>query len=208
MGITERRERERQEIRDKIQDAARRLFASEGFESVTMRRIADAIEYSPTTIYHHFVDKNALIESLCHADMGRMLAVFSDVPAHDDPVETIRQIGLAYARFGLAHPHHYRFMFMTPAPAGLPRLPAEAKVDHPGDRSFRVLVDAVDHAVRAGRLRDEGALNMAYLFWTGLHGVIALLTTYGPTEMPVAPPPADLPERMIDTLLNSFRKES
>lgn len=208
MGITERREREKQEIRDKIQDAARRLFAAEGFDNVTMRRIADAIEYSPTTIYHHFADKNALIQSLCHADMGRMLAVFADVPPHDDPVEMIRQIGLAYARFGLSHPHHYRFMFMTPVPAAVAMPTAAEKEDHPGDRSFRVLVDAVERAVRGGHLRDEGVLKMSYLFWTSLHGVIALFTTYQPDQMPVAPPPADLPERMIDTLLNSFRKES
>jgi AcrR family transcriptional regulator len=54
MGITERREREREEIRSKILDAARELFATEGYDRVTMRRIADAIEYSPTTIYNHF----------------------------------------------------------------------------------------------------------------------------------------------------------
>ena len=208
MGITERREREKQEIRGKILDEARRLFASAGFENVTMRRIADAIEYSPTTIYHHFADKNALIQSLCHADMGRMLAVFADVPPHDDPVEMIRQIGLAYARFGLAHPHHYRFMFMTPVPPELNLPTADEKADHPGDRSFRVLVDAVERAVRAGRLRDEGVLNMSYLFWTGLHGVIALLITYQGDQFPVAAPPADLPERMIDGLLHAFRKEA
>ena len=50
MGVVERREREKQEMRTRIMDAARDLFAREGYEAVSMRRIAEAIEYSPTAI--------------------------------------------------------------------------------------------------------------------------------------------------------------
>ena len=63
MGITERREREREEVRRKILDAARDLFATEGYENVTMRKIAEAIEYSPTAIYGHFEDKDDLVQA-------------------------------------------------------------------------------------------------------------------------------------------------
>lgn len=207
MGITERRERERQDIRQKIQDAARRLFAAEGLESVTMRRIAEAIEYSPTTIYHHFEDKNALIQSLCYEDMGRMLAVFAEVPPHDDPVEMIRQIGLAYARFGLANPHHYRFMFMTTPPSDPDPMRGAPGEEHPGDQAFRVLVSAVERAVATGRLRDAGVLPMSYAFWASLHGAVSLLVTYEPEQFPVGPPPEDLPARIIDGMLAGYRKE-
>ena len=71
MGISERRERDRQAVRSKILDAARDLFAAEGYDAVTMRRIAEAIEYSPTTIYLHFKDKDALIRELCRIRLGR-----------------------------------------------------------------------------------------------------------------------------------------
>jgi AcrR family transcriptional regulator len=50
LGIRERREREKAEIREKILDAARELFVNEGYEAVSMRKIADRIEYSPTAI--------------------------------------------------------------------------------------------------------------------------------------------------------------
>ena len=50
-----------------ILDAARELFATEGYEAVTMRRIADRIEYSPTAIYFHFKDKESLVRELCDA---------------------------------------------------------------------------------------------------------------------------------------------
>ena len=74
MGVTERREREREEVRTKILDAARDLFTSEGYEKVTMRRIAEAIEYSPTAIYLHFEDKEDLVLALCRQDFGKLLA--------------------------------------------------------------------------------------------------------------------------------------
>ena len=75
MGITERREREREEVRRKILDAAHELFRREGYENVTMRRIAEAIEYSPTTIYNHFEDKDDLVKALCQEDFAALLEI-------------------------------------------------------------------------------------------------------------------------------------
>src|SRR5262249_10137916 len=101
MGVVERREREREEVRKKILDAARELFATEGYERVTMRRIAEAIEYSPTALHHHFEDKSALVDALCEEDFGRLLGALQAQELPADPIERIRQMGRAYARFGL-----------------------------------------------------------------------------------------------------------
>ena len=65
VGIAERKEREKEDVRKKILDAAHDLFEAQGYENVTMRAVADAIEYSPTTIYLHFANKDALVEALC-----------------------------------------------------------------------------------------------------------------------------------------------
>jgi AcrR family transcriptional regulator len=65
MRLQERRERQRQSLRKQILDAARELFTELGYEAVSMRRIADKIGYSPTTIYLHFADKEALVRELC-----------------------------------------------------------------------------------------------------------------------------------------------
>ena len=105
MGITERREREKEEIKKKILDAARELFTTEGYARVTIRRIAEAIEYSPTTIYHHFEDKDDLVRALCHADFGGLLEAMQLAPAPADPVEAIRQLGRAYVAFALRNPN-------------------------------------------------------------------------------------------------------
>ncbi|HEY8369587.1 MAG TPA: helix-turn-helix domain-containing protein, partial [Thermodesulfobacteriota bacterium] len=63
MGTIERRERERAATRAKILDAARELFVSEGYDAVTMRRIADRIEYTAAALYRHFPDKRALLDA-------------------------------------------------------------------------------------------------------------------------------------------------
>ncbi|HET8644161.1 MAG TPA: helix-turn-helix domain-containing protein, partial [Vicinamibacteria bacterium] len=94
MGIAERRERDRQGLRRRILDAARELFMREGYERVTMRRIAQAIEYSPTAIYQHFEDKDALVRALCADEFGQLLrALPREAPA--DPVDGLRQLGMA-----------------------------------------------------------------------------------------------------------------
>src|SRR5262245_16980502 len=193
MGIVERREREREEIRRKILDAARELFASEGYENVTMRGIAEAIEYSPTTIYNHFEDKEALVDALCEEDFARLLVALQGRALPADPVERIRQLGLAYARFGIENPNHYRVMFMTAAKYQGHELSAS------GQRAFGLLLSAVQDAVNAGRFRRGDILTMAQVLWASLHGAVALLVTYDRQQFPHGPAAADLVEQVIDT---------
>jgi AcrR family transcriptional regulator len=201
MGIAERREREREEVRRKILDAARELFATEGYERVTMRRIADAIEYSPTALYHHFEDKNALVDALCEEDFGRLLGALLTRELPSDPIEQIRQMGRAYAGFGLENPNHYRYMFMTP-------MEFKASHDHElsqsGERAFGLLRSAVENAIAGGRFRRGDALTIAQVLWSGLHGVVALLITYDPKQFPHGPAAPDLVDQVIDAGIRGF----
>src|SRR5215472_17383687 len=103
MGIQERREREKQEVRKKILDAARELFAREGYEAVTMRRIADKIEYSPTAIYFHFKDKDALIRQFCDTDFLDFGQRFAKLMSIADPIERLRRAGHTYIEFGIQY---------------------------------------------------------------------------------------------------------
>jgi AcrR family transcriptional regulator len=199
MGITERREREKEEIRHKILDAARELFAAEGYEKVTMRRIAEAIEYSPTTIYLHFEDKDDLVRALCHADFGRLLEAMQLAPASADPIEAIRQLGRAYCAFALQYPNQYRFMFMTP-------VGKEEKLEegNPGDLAFGHLLDAVKRAIAAGRFRAADPLTAAQVMWMGVHGVAAALITLPGPHWPHGPAASDLVDQVIDNGLRGL----
>ena len=116
MGTAERRERQCQQLREKILDAARELFAAFGYEAVTMRKVAEKIEYSPTTIYLHFSDKNALVRELCAVDFLGLASRFRTLQAERDPIRRLKKIGAAYLQFARERPNHYRMMFMTPHP--------------------------------------------------------------------------------------------
>ena len=108
MGVKERREREKSETRDKILDAARELFVTEGYDGVSMRRVAEKIEYSPTAIYVHFADKQELFHELCQQDYARLAEVFQSSNMPTDPIERLKQIGSTYIDFGMRFPNHYK----------------------------------------------------------------------------------------------------
>ena len=172
MGPKERRERDREEIRTRILDAARELFASEGVESVTMRRIADRIEYSPTAIYFHFRDKEALLAELCDYDFRSFAHGFIEIARIADPVQRLIAAGEAYVSFGLEHPSHYRLMFMTPKNT---EPNTEAKGD-PTEDAYAFLKGIVSELMATGRFRDEITdIDLAVqIIWSAVHGLVSL----------------------------------
>lgn len=172
MGPRERREREREEVRTRILDAARDLFASEGVDSVTMRRIAEKIEYSPTAIYFHFRDKEALLAELCDCDFRAFALGFSVIAQIADPVERLRRAGFAYVDFGLKNPSHYRLMFMTPKTAQSQTI---TKGD-PAEDAYAFLKSIVAEISAKGLLRDDLTDHdlVAQVIWAAIHGVVSL----------------------------------
>src|SRR5258706_15890655 len=177
MGTLERREREKARVRDKIKAAARELFASEGYGAVSMRRIAEAIEYSPTAIYVHFADKDALMREICRDDFDRLSGAFAELAAITDPVERIRRVGHAYIEFGATYPNHYRLMFMTERPALALDADDLARKGRPDADAYAFLRAAVSEAIAQGRVRPgvpADAELLAQTLWAGVHGVTAI----------------------------------
>jgi AcrR family transcriptional regulator len=176
LGTTERRERERQEIRGRILDAARELFAEEGYDAVTMRRIAEKIEYSPTAIYFHFRDKHALMQELCDEDFGALAQQFQGIAGIADPVDRLRQIGQAYVDFALSHRNHYRLMFMTPHPEAMRPEDSRWTRGNPEEDAYAFLRATVAEAIAAGRLLAEFSDPdlVSQMVWAASHGVVSL----------------------------------
>lgn len=173
MGPRERREREREEIRGAILDAARELFARDGVEAVTMRRIAEKIEYSPTAIYFHFKDKESLLSELCDYDFRQFAQRFAEAAAVVDPLDRLRVAGQAYVDFGLNHQSHYRVMFMTPKP------PHEQNTEgkgNPEEDAYAFLRNTIEEAMAKGRLKPHltDVDLVAQVIWSGVHGVVSL----------------------------------
>jgi AcrR family transcriptional regulator len=148
-----------------------------------MRRIADTIEYSPTAIYSYFKDKSQLMRELCREDFGKINAGNRAVLEIADPVERIRALGMSYIRFAVAHPNHFRLMFMTKPAPEITDIPEEQLVEQgkgdPNRDGYALLHLSVQQAIAQGRLRPEltDAQLVTQLLWAGVHGVASLQIT-------------------------------
>jgi AcrR family transcriptional regulator len=171
MGISERKERARDALRGKILDAARELFVAEGFEAVTMRAIAERIEYSATAVYLCFKDKQELMRELVLEDFGIFAQQFVKLLQVRDPVERLRKAGLAYVRFALAHPNHYRLMFMTPPPPGHKQ---QLDKGNPERDAYAFLRAAVEEAIAQRLLLRRDVELVTQAAWAAVHGIASL----------------------------------
>jgi AcrR family transcriptional regulator len=179
MGVQERRARERRFLRQEILDAASELFVKEGFENVSMRRIANKIEYSPTTIYLYFKDKAELLESVCLETFSRLVQKLTRILEQPgDPVERLKRGLHAYVEFGLENPHHYRSTFMMPVPEGFD-VTARAKPGSPGMQAFDFLRRSVHDCIADGKFKQNDTELASQSLWAGVHGLTSLLITHG-----------------------------
>jgi AcrR family transcriptional regulator len=174
LASLERRTREREETRGKILDAAREMFVQHGYEATTMRAIAEKIQYTPTAIYHHFQNKEALLTDLSRMDFRLLAGAFQRIGRIEDPLERLVRTGQAYVEFALEHPMQYQLMFMTRTP----RMEG-ARVKGSGDPSedaYAFLRETCRAAIESGRLRAEfnDPDELAQIAWSSLHGLMAL----------------------------------
>jgi len=170
----ERRQRERTEMRRTILDAAREMFVKNGYEATTMRAIADRIGYTPTAIYHHFRNKEALLTELTTQDFRALAQAFQKLGQVEDPVERLRRIGQAYVEFGLTHPMHYQLMFMTPHPAM--KDPKCITQGDPSHDAYAFLVQSCTEAIAAECFRPDlkDPQQVAQMLWSACHGLVSL----------------------------------
>src|SRR5215467_14346635 len=120
MGVHDRRARQKQLLRQQILDAARELLVREGYDQLSMRRVAERIDYSPTAIYLHFKDKQELVFSLCEESFAMLVKELETLPRkYSDPIVRLRKGMERYVAFGLKNPNHYIPAFMLAPPADL-----------------------------------------------------------------------------------------
>lgn len=171
MGISERKEREKQEMRKRILDAAFEMFVSEGYERTSIRNIAEKIEYSPATIYLYYKDKDQLLYDVQAEAFNLLMAEFDKVKHIAEPFERLRALGRVYVDFAIAHPQYYDLMFVLTAPMN-------AIKDHTiwenGCCAFHFLKEIVTECVAKEKLRftnvDLGCLQV----WSMVHGLVTL----------------------------------
>lgn len=180
MGIVERRAREKEQLRSKILDAAGQLFIEEGFPNVSLRKIAEKIEYSPATIYLHFRDKNDLLASLCRETFNGLREELIRLEAEQSDPLILLRLGLrAYIEFGLEHPHHYILTFGTPhGTYDMEKVPEFLESNKIGLENFDSLRRVLERCRTAGSLVFDDLEATAQVIWTFIHGTTSLIILY------------------------------
>jgi AcrR family transcriptional regulator len=172
MGVQERRARQKESIREEILDAARTLFVKEGYEHVSMRKIAEKIEYAPGTIYLYFRDKAEIFDRLCEETFAKLAQKIQAINADpSNPLEGLRRGLRTYIQFGIDNPNHYIVTFVQAK-----QIPREHE-PKAGEQCFDNLRSVVTRCIEAGQLNCEDAEEVAQALWTGAHGVVTLLIT-------------------------------
>jgi AcrR family transcriptional regulator len=171
---------DREKLRISILDAARSLFVERGIEAVSMREIAKKINYSATTLYNHFDDKEALLQAVCDEDFLALASGMREIMQIPDLIARIQALCKGYALFALQHPNHYRLMFMTPrAPCNLDITKIEqGNTEQDGYAQLKLVVqEAFDADLFIPELTDFELI--AQTLWASTHGVCSLEIALG-----------------------------
>jgi len=209
MATADRRQRHRASLRRLILNAASRLFVEEGYRRVTMRRIAQLIEYSPTTIYLHFKDKNELLTAVCEETFAQLAASLERLQkTAGTPLGHLREGLRTYVEFGLANPSEYVVTFLLPHPGdggaevGSASAGGAARPKPAASDALEMLRLGVRACVDNGDIRTADVDMTTQALWASVHGLTALLiTTKG---VPFVSRPA-LVDHTIDTLIAGLK---
>jgi AcrR family transcriptional regulator len=202
MGVAERKSRQKESTRQEILDAARDLFVNEGFDNVSMRKIAERVEYAPGTIYLYFKDKAEILDTLCEQTFeklhARMEAIRQD---SGNPLEGLRRGLRTYIQFGLDNPNHYIVTFVLAKTR--PEV-HDGEGKKAGMSCFECLQGVVHNCMEAGYVEAGDPAETAQAIWTAIHGVTSLLVSK--CSFPFVEE-TRLIERLIDILIKGIRTD-
>jgi AcrR family transcriptional regulator len=173
MGISERKEKQKQEIRKAILDASMKLFVEQGFENVSIRKIADLIEYSPTTVYLYFKDKNEILYNLHELGFQKFGEYTADIWEVKNPLLRLHKMGERYVRFGLENPECYDLMFILKAP--MEALSSMKNCEWvSGDQALGRLKELLRECMERKFIKEGDVDVMAMAIWGMVHGMVSL----------------------------------
>jgi AcrR family transcriptional regulator len=167
----QRRELARQELREQILDAAMTIFINEGYEALTIRRLADEVAYTPGALYSYFADKEALVFALVVRASEHLNGVFRALESVAHPLERLWGIGRAYIKFAMEHQAAYDLMFIMSTP--IPTMIETGFKD--AYAAFFILRKTVQECMEQGFLPRADADMAAYALWSFVHGSVSLM---------------------------------
>lgn len=174
MGITERKEKQKTELRRQILEASMKLFVEEGFEKVSLRKIAELIEYSPTTVYLYFKDKNEILFHLHQEGFRRMQEYNTNLLSIANPLLRLHQMGENYLRFGMENPEYYDLMFLQKAPMEALDCANPGCDWEEGDKALDALRQIIRECMDKQLIAPFDINATAMAIWAMVHGLVSL----------------------------------
>ena len=173
MGVSERRIRERLDTRQSILATARELFLLKGFEATTIRNIAEKIEYSPSTIYQHFKDKNEIFYTIHSEAFAELVRYLNASEMHKNPMDQLIALGQIYIQFALENPELYDLMFIMEAPIDFLNYLEDANWIE-GKMAFDYLKSVIANCIQQGLIKETDLESLSYLIWSIVHGLVTI----------------------------------
>lgn len=168
MGTKERQDRERQAVTASILSAARDLFVAEGYASVSIRKIAERIEYSPAAIYSYFASKDDIFLALAEEGFHRLDEKVQSAMKTGDPLEDVRANWWAFYEFAQEQPAYFQLMFVD---RSVPRITQEWEGFEFLQQMLTNAQAAIQKAIDAGQLPKTLNPNVAmHMLWAALIG--------------------------------------
>jgi AcrR family transcriptional regulator len=175
MTISTRKERQKEELKAKILQTAKALFMERGYEETSIRNIAERIEYSPTTIYLYFKDKDDIFYALHREGFVLLNQYFRALGHVEDPFERLKAISKAYVTFALENGEFYDLMFIIRSPMNALEKEKKDELDwEEGDRAFGFLVTTIEECIAKGYFKGMNAEVLAFTTWSMVHGICSL----------------------------------
>lgn len=171
MGVKERKARERKDKRELILRSAHQIFVDRGFDDVSIRNIADDIEYSPATIYLYFKDKNEIFYAL-HTEAFKVFNEYvADIMKVKNPFDRLINLGKKFISFAHLYPKYYEIMFITKSPMDC-HLNKDKWVE--GAKAHSFLEGLVAECKAKGRFKKYDPQILSLTIWSYVHGLCSL----------------------------------
>ncbi|MDR3716032.1 MAG: TetR/AcrR family transcriptional regulator [Puia sp.] len=194
MGRVERKQRQKTEVRSAIHQAAWQMVKKEGWQALSIRKIADAIEYSIPVIYDHFENKEAILFEF--AKEGFLLLskkVEAARKKYTDPEEALEAMAKAYWSFAVNNEEYYQLMY------GLGMPSCEVDGQNVGCVCYdQLMLETVREIIAAGSNPDMDYKLKFYTLWSFLHGLIAM------NRMKNSPASKNMNQVILKDAINSF----
>jgi len=170
MSIAERKQREKEEMRALILDAARNLFLEKGYYETSIRNIAEKIEYSPSTIYLYYKEKDEIFHALHQEGFLKLIAMMEPLQFVADPFERLKAMGRIYMEFAKKNKDFYDLMFIMQAPMNMEL--DDSWVE--GDQALEHLKQVLRDCQAVGRFPGKDIDDLSFFVWSTMHGMAAL----------------------------------